>query len=728
MRGFQDLARGLLRREIPAVVAMQFSISDTAGLIFAENLYPRLVEGRALDVAISAARRAVLRNDDERIQGDALAPVLFVSNNQPLRMKQAEAGTAMGQPEIDFSLHLPLPRLGFGFYGRRREYRAIRDGIVARNHRAVIVYGIGGIGKTALISHTATRLQKQFKGVYAFDCSSGTLAPETILLELHRWMEGQGIEVLGQLLHKSIPPEKLAGFVGQVLSQVPYLLIFDNFETHLAPQDGDRHKISNENLDVFLKTLVKTTATGTRFLFTTRYLFDLDAKRIGDIQEVSLGDLSRPEALGLMQHLPHLSGASFKEKLKAFETFGGHPYALVTLDRHCGHRPLADVLQDAQGVHAELREFLAIELNYGHLSERSKKLLTHLAAFRKSVPVSAAEWALGETVEKGRAAREFFKREREKLVDEIANLTEEEFAKEYGAIVPEAREAKDVGQPIDELINWGLLTPMAEGDEVGGLAVHSLVRDFCRDKVGDETWQRNLCDAAAYYTNQTKLQRQDQKTPAAVWMEIEAFKLLCEAEQYEQAASVLIAADPLLDRWGFGRLLETLYERIMSQVEGKTQSNVIHNLAVLLQSRGDYDKALHYYEQSLKTKEELGDRAGISSSLHQIGMVHQQRGDYDKALHYYEKSLQTKEALGDRAGMAKSHAQIGVLLIDTKRYPKAFEHSFTAMAIQADMAIPNLCSAPENLARLRKDWGAANFDKAWREKTGEDVPEWLRQV
>jgi len=90
-------------------------------------------------------------------------------------------------------------------------------------------------------------------------------------------------------------------------------------------------------------------------------------------------------------------------------------------------------------------------------------------------------------------------------------------------------------------------------------------------------------------------------------------------------------------------------------------SSSLHQIGIVHQQRGDYDKALHYYEKSLKIKEELGGRAGVSKSLHQIGIVHQQRGDYDKALHYYEKSLQTLEELGDRAGVSKSLHNIGTI-------------------------------------------------------------------
>ena len=672
IRGFQDLARGLLRRHIPAAVAMQFSISDAAGLIFAENLYPRLVEGHALDIAVSGARRAILQNDNATIQGDAFAPVLFAANSRPLTTTKAEDKEAIEEPKIDFALHLPLPQLSFGFYGRRREYRAIRDGIIARNHRAVIVYGIGGIGKTALISHTAERLKDHFRGIYAFDCSSGALAPETILLELHRYLERQGINVLGPLLHQSIPPDQLGSFVGQVLSQAPLLLIFDNFGTHLTPQSEQRHKIADESLGVFLKTLVKTTATGTRFLFTTRYLFDLDSKQLRDIQEVSLGDLSRPEALGLMQRLPHLSNASFADKLKTFDTFGGHPYALVTLDRHCSHRPVADVLEDAKDVHAELREFLAIELNYRKLSDRARELLNRLAAFRKPVPVAAAEWVMGQKVDEEVVARQVFANPQ--LNPEMKKLGEAEFVRQHKASMPEMRRAESIGEPVGELIGWGLLTPIAEDGKVAGCAVHSLVRDFCRDKVGAEAWKANLCDAASYYTNQTKLLLQDQKSPGAVWMEMEAFELLFEAEEYDEAARLLVEAHAFLNRWGFRRFLESLYRRVIPEIETSAKSIVTHNLGVLLQERGDYEGALGQYQWSLGVLEKLGDRAGIAKSLQNLGTIQQQRGDFGAALEHYDKSLRITEELGDRAGVSTCLHQIGNIHYLRSDFEKALEY------------------------------------------------------
>ncbi|HKV40593.1 MAG TPA: CHAT domain-containing protein [Blastocatellia bacterium] len=200
--GFRDLARGLAHQNVPAVVAMQFSISDPGAIRFAEVFYPKLVDGHPLEPTMSAARRALLHGNDPEWRADALAPVLITSNGNCLRAAETQAPGPKIQPAIDFSFHLPLAQLDFGFYGRRREYRRIRDGLINQNHRAVIIHGIGGIGKTALISSAASRLRRRFRGVYAFDCSSGTLAPERILLDLHRYFERQGIKALEPLIHQ----------------------------------------------------------------------------------------------------------------------------------------------------------------------------------------------------------------------------------------------------------------------------------------------------------------------------------------------------------------------------------------------------------------------------------------------------------------------------------------------------------------------------------------------
>lgn len=64
---FGGLAQGLLRLEIPAVVAMQFQVEDALAIRFTELFYKGLGGGLPVDVAVSGARRVLYldRHQDE---------------------------------------------------------------------------------------------------------------------------------------------------------------------------------------------------------------------------------------------------------------------------------------------------------------------------------------------------------------------------------------------------------------------------------------------------------------------------------------------------------------------------------------------------------------------------------------------------------------------------------------------------------------------------------------
>ncbi|MFN7999571.1 MAG: tetratricopeptide repeat protein [Acidobacteriota bacterium] len=66
-----------------------------------------------------------------------------------------------------------------------------------------------------------------------------------------------------------------------------------------------------------------------------------------------------------------------------------------------------------------------------------------------------------------------------------------------------------------------------------------------------------------------------------------------------------------------------------------------------------------------KSKEELGDRAGISASLHQIAMIYQASGNHEEALDYYQRALKIAEELKDHMGIASTRGQNEVVAISS---------------------------------------------------------------
>lgn len=148
-----------------------------------------------------------------------------------------------------------------------------------------------------------------------------------------------------------------------------------------------------------------------------------------------------------------------------------------------------------------------------------------------------------------------------------------------------------------------------------------------------------------------------------------------------------------------------------------------HGIGMIYQEKGELNAALKEFKASLEILERIGDEHGIALSRHQIGMIYQEKGELDAALNEYRESLETKERLGDLPGICASYGQIGLLYIELMEYSNAFEMSFRALLVVSKIGGPRLAQIIKQLAGIRIEWDPTEFDKAWKEHTGEDVPE-----
>ena len=71
---FAGVAQSLIQQGLPAVVAMQFAITDNAAIIFAQELYAAIADGYPLEAALAEARRAIR---DEGNPTEWGTPVLY---------------------------------------------------------------------------------------------------------------------------------------------------------------------------------------------------------------------------------------------------------------------------------------------------------------------------------------------------------------------------------------------------------------------------------------------------------------------------------------------------------------------------------------------------------------------------------------------------------------------------------------------------------------------------
>lgn len=99
---FAGLAQGLIRAGIPAVIAMQFAISDGAAIHFARAFYQRVAAGLAIDHALGEVRKAI------SLEGNRLewgTPVLFMRSldGQIFEVSAQPAPSGAAAPDADLA-------------------------------------------------------------------------------------------------------------------------------------------------------------------------------------------------------------------------------------------------------------------------------------------------------------------------------------------------------------------------------------------------------------------------------------------------------------------------------------------------------------------------------------------------------------------------------------------------------------------------------------------------
>jgi tetratricopeptide (TPR) repeat protein len=804
--GYPYLARDLLRKGIPAILSMQYSISDPSAIDFAGKFYRSLAGGKPVDVALSDARLA-LYVGEKKNRVDFATPVLFLNDPNAINVaniKVEEEKFELKKKPFDVGL---VALMKTGFVGRRKELRIIREGFESGRKRAFIIHGFGGIGKSVLATRAGLKLEDHFDGVKAIKFRP-TTKPEDILNDLNGFLMVASIHELNKYIHEPISIENKTHVLINILNQIRLLIIFDNFEDVLTKETNN--KISDPDLEKFIQLLLNGVAENTKFIFTSRYDFDpLDGRLSGHIGKINLPELSFPFMVFLMNNFEELEMLSVEKKSEIYKKIGGHPYTLGIFTKHARTTSVDQLLLNLAPVTKEMMEFTLLDMTYSKLSDRAKTLLKRVSVFEESVPLEALQWMMGD----------------------------------------EKDPSPDVGEELKSLIGWGLVAKterwraMKVGDKIELMPeevyiMHQLVKDFASERLSeDKTEDRKklLIKAGNFYETYVQISK-------IIWDLLRTRDYYYKAEEYVKADDIVNACTELLMRWGYIELIIKLLNESISTSEGTNKARALGNLAVIYGSMGDYQNALekfneikcifekegkrkhvadilhnlgniHYlkgehkealtkyeeslkieeelgdkkgiaitlhqlgmihqaqgndkeavkkyeqslkianelgdksqialtlhqlgmihqyqsdykeavkkYEQSLKISEELGDKSGIAYTLHQLGIIHQTKGNYPKAIKEYEESLKIKEELGDKSGIAQTLHQLGRINEEQKDYKEAMRKYLIALTIFQELGSPNARIAASDLARLREKMGEKEFEKVWKEITGEPPP------
>jgi tetratricopeptide (TPR) repeat protein len=135
------------------------------------------------------------------------------------------------------------------------------------------------------------------------------------------------------------------------------------------------------------------------------------------------------------------------------------------------------------------------------------------------------------------------------------------------------------------------------------------------------------------------------------------------------------------------------YEKSLKIREEKGDKSPIaasyNNIAAIYEAQGKYEKTLDYFLKAKKIFEELGDKLAMSAILRNYGKVYESQGNYKKALDYYVKSLKIKEEIGDKNGIGSSYNNIGNIYQKLANYKKALDYLLKAKKIYEEINLIN---------------------------------------
>ncbi|MBG0566533.1 CHAT domain-containing protein [Actinoplanes aureus] len=190
----------MLVRRIPAVVAMQFPISDDAAITFAQTFYTALARDRGVDEAVRVARIDMGRRSGTF---EWATPVLYLrSQDSDLFHIQGDGDTpdAAGRPGTRV-VPAELPPIPAVHVGRQRELGELDARLAANagpDGRLLVltIGGAGGIGKTALALHWAHSVQRRFPDglLYVNLRGFGTEAPMDPAEAVRHFLTAFGID------------------------------------------------------------------------------------------------------------------------------------------------------------------------------------------------------------------------------------------------------------------------------------------------------------------------------------------------------------------------------------------------------------------------------------------------------------------------------------------------------------------------------------------------------
>ncbi|MBA2285534.1 MAG: tetratricopeptide repeat protein [Ktedonobacteraceae bacterium] len=756
---FGNLAKALVREQVPYALGMRFSIVDDDALTFSRDFYSDLARGVPVEEALLQARLTLAKSARAWACGNL---VLYTS----LTHAGPAYATELGQPDVRDAQEDALrgiigvlPEVQGAFQGRIDEQIQLGTWLTGdRRPRIMTVHGNGGQGKTALARVTVERFAHAWPGG-VWSMTLETVPTRAVFVtSLARFL---GINV-----QDSAEPADLERQIQLRLRRQRTLLVLDNLETL-----DEAAKAQDAEALALIEFIQQLPGERTSLLCTSRHLLGWNGEQPLELPGLAPDDgaaLFQQSAPNRIEEIDHSLARQLSQRVD------GHPLGLSLLGRAFNdtHIALSAFLADHETYllsaentyinvnHRQRKMFANFAYSVRWLSPELRDTLSKLWVFHApflpvvAVAVLDAEVAEASPVEahlhtlwqRGLLTREAIplgdddvylyrlppvmrpyieqyladERGREEILKRFGEASAGLAKNIYGALADGRAIATLALQCYDDLarglsfvegiaqgyylLYWGWILHWL-GDQHMGVTVTEQALEMAegRDRALEGLAQNNLAMISR-----------------ATGHPHEALRL------YEQALAIRREVD---DRAGEGATLNNLggvYDDVGQKQQALTyfeqalaihrevgnramEGTTLNNLGGVYNAMGHKQQALAYYEQALAIFQEVSDRAGEGTTLNNLGHVYDAMGQKQQALTYYEQALAIRREVGNRAGEGTTLHNIGMMYADSGQFDVALACALLAKALYEYVQSPYVDDEVQWIAALRLHLGEQQF-------------------
>lgn len=649
---FRGIGTSLLQDNLPAVLAMQYSILDKSGVEFARKFYEELSRGSRVTEAVKEARFRLydLRGKDRADWG---IPILYLRTPEVHLIDPTlqSRRRVVEREQINIGV-LPVVR---GFVGRKKEIRLICQAINNHQKTTVYIFGLGGIGKTALVAKIIEKTQqdKSIEGVCVIRCNETDPIFANVIKKISNFISYQGkrehAKAAQYLTDSRISIDERVSLFNNITKDYKYLFIFDNFESlfvGLSPNG----ELKDNNLTKFFSSLFNHRWKST-FIFTSRFEWQLLAGKskndfifnfgvpLANLLEIQLSGLDNHQIIQYMNNLEgSLSRLEYKEQLRLLPLIKGYPKIVELLDSYLNVHTLSEVFKDKElwnKVIEDVGKFF-IDGLWKELNNNEQKTLSFFSVFRRPLRKQDIHTLVPFL----------------RLPNKLTRYSLLEFV------------GKDQGYIVHPIVSEYVLSKFGKEKhkslhkKAADFYIHrydALLKRIFKDYDLDSL--RKLCAVMAILENQGG-RKQVEKICGSL---IEIHHHLFQAEEYKRAGYIVNTIFAFLTTLGYRDHAKYLMEKTIGTLDtlnGREKIGIEGNYATLLLMEGKQQEALTIYKKCVDYFKNTNDKRNTAVFISQQAEIYYELGEYEKALNYEQKALSLSQDVGDKQGNAKSYFRI----------------------------------------------------------------------